>query len=68
MRKVGKSHWYNETQSSMPSQTALLLIPDAAYVNNRFLLDLAVVLSETILMPFESWLNPARQLADILFP
>ncbi|EDT9164048.1 CMD domain-containing protein [Salmonella enterica subsp. salamae] len=65
-RKAGKSHWYHETQSTMSSQTTLLLMPEAAYVNDRFLLDLAV--SETALAPFESWLKPARQLADILFP
>lgn len=65
-RKAGKSHWYHETQSTMSSQTTLSLMPEAAYVNDRFLLDLAV--SETVLAPFESWLTPARQLADILFP
>ncbi|HCL5255757.1 TPA: CMD domain-containing protein [Salmonella enterica] len=65
-RKAGKSHWYHETQSTMSSQTPLSLMPEAAYVNDRFLLDLAV--SETALAPFESWLKPARQLADILFP
>lgn len=65
-RKAGKSHWYHETQSTMSSQTTLSLMPEAAYVNDRFLLDLAV--SETALAPFESWLKPARQLANILFP
>ncbi|EDW2791525.1 CMD domain-containing protein [Salmonella enterica] len=65
-RKAGKSHWYHETQSTMSPQTTLSLMPEAAYVNDRFLLDLAV--SETVLAPFESWLKPARQLADILFP
>ncbi|ECG1031307.1 CMD domain-containing protein [Salmonella enterica subsp. salamae] len=65
-RKAGKSHWYHETQSTMSSQTTLSLMPEAVYVNDRFLLDLAV--SETALAPFESWLKPARQLADILFP
>lgn len=30
------------------------------------LLDLTV--AETALVPFESWLKPARQLADVLFP
>lgn len=65
-RKAGKSHWYHETQSTMSSQTTLSLMPEATYVNDRFLLDLAV--SETALAPFESWLKPARQLADILFP
>lgn len=65
-RKAGKSHWYHETQSTMSSQTPLSLMPEAAYVNDRFLLDITV--SETALTPFESWLKPARQLADVLFP
>lgn len=65
-RKAGKSHWYHETQSTMSSQPPLSLMPEAAYVNDRFLLDLTV--SETALTPFESWLKPARQLADVLFP
>ena len=65
-RKAGKSHWYHETQSTISSQTPLSLMPEAAYVNDRFLLDLAV--AETALSPFESWLKPARQLADVLFP
>lgn len=65
-RKAGKSHWYHETQSTMSSQTPLSLMPEAAYVNDRFLLDLTV--AETALVPFESWLKPARQLADVLFP
>lgn len=65
-RKAGKSHWYHETQSSMSSQTALPLMPETAHVNDRFLLDLPV--SATALSPFQSWLNPARQMADSLFP
>lgn len=54
-RKAGKSHWYHETQSTMSSQPPLSLMPEAAYVNDRFLLDLTV--SETALTPFESWLK-----------
>lgn len=65
-RKAGKSHWYHETQSTMSSQPPLSLMPEAAYVNDHFLLDLTV--AETALVPFESWLKPARQLADVLFP
>ncbi|HDJ2756646.1 TPA: CMD domain-containing protein, partial [Salmonella bongori] len=65
-QQAGKSHWYHETQSSLSSQTVSPLIPEAASVNDRFLLDLAV--SEIALSPFQSWLLPARQLADILFP
>ncbi|VDY42564.1 putative cytoplasmic protein [Salmonella enterica subsp. enterica serovar Daytona] len=35
-RKAGKSHWYHETQSTMSSQPPLSLMPEAAYVNDRF--------------------------------
>lgn len=62
----GKSHWYHETQSSTGPQDVLPLVPEAAHVDDRFLLDL--VISEDALLPFQSWLQPARQLARELFP
>lgn len=65
-RYSGKSHWYHETQSSTLPQDVLPLVPEAAHVNDRLLLDLA--LSEEDLLPYKSWLQPARQLADALFP
>lgn len=65
-RKAGKSHWYHETQSTMSSQPPLSLMPEAAYVNDRFLLDLTV--SETALTPFESWLSPLASWRMSYFP
>lgn len=62
----GKSHWYHETQSSTGPQDVLPLVPEAAHVDDRFLLDL--VIPEDALLPFQSWLQPARQLAHELFP
>ncbi|EOY5092408.1 CMD domain-containing protein [Citrobacter amalonaticus] len=62
----GKSHWYHETQSSTGPQDVLPLVPEAAHVEDRFLLDL--VIPEDALLPFQSWLQPARQLAHELFP
>ncbi|GJL45056.1 TPA: CMD domain-containing protein [Citrobacter farmeri] len=65
-RFTGKSHWYHETQSSTGPQDVLPLVPEAAHVDDRFLLDL--VIPEDVLIPFQSWLQPARQLAHELFP
>lgn len=62
----GKSHWYHETQSSTRPQDVLPLVPEAAHVDDRFLLDLRI--PEETLLPFQSWLQPARQLAHELFP
>lgn len=65
-RYSGKNHWYHETQSSTLPQDVLPLVPEAAHVNDRFLLDLS--LADVDLSPFQSWLLPARQLAFELFP
>ncbi|WET42551.1 CMD domain-containing protein [Citrobacter enshiensis] len=65
-RIEGKSHWYHETQSNAWAQDVLPLVPEAAHVEDRFLLDLPI--PEEALFPFQSWLHPARQLAHILFP
>lgn len=65
-RFSGKSHWYHETQSSTGPQDVLPLVPEAAHVDDRFLLDL--VIPEASLLAFQSWLQPARQLARELFP
>ncbi|NDO83584.1 hypothetical protein CJP72_23370 [Citrobacter sp. NCU1] len=65
-RIEGKGHWYHETQSNAWAQDVLPLVPEAAHVEDRFLLDLPI--SEDALFPFQSWLHPARQLAHILFP
>lgn len=65
-RIEGKSHWYHETQSSTYPQDVLPLVPEAANVEDIFLLDLA--LPDVALVPFQSWLEPARKLAHLLFP
>lgn len=65
-RIEGKSHWYHETQSSTYPQDVLPLVPEAANVEDSFLLDMAI--PEVALLPFQSWLEPARKLAHFLFP
>lgn len=65
-RFSGKGHWYHETQSSTSQAQALPLVPEAATVPDRFLLDL--VLPEDITAPCQGWLDPARALYDQLFP
>ena len=65
-RFSGKGHWYHETQSSTGQTPALPLVPEAATVNDRFLLDLP--LPGDILAACESWLRPARNLCARLFP
>lgn len=62
----GKRHWYHETQSSTYPQDVLPLVPEAAHVEDRFLLDMAI--PDAALVPFQSWLGPGRKLAELLFP
>lgn len=62
-RFTGKSHWYHETQSSTGPQDVLPLVPEAAHVDDRFLLDL--VIPEDVLIPFQSGCNrPASWLTN----
>ncbi|MRS89104.1 CMD domain-containing protein [Enterobacteriaceae bacterium RIT714] len=65
-RFSGKGHWYHETQTNHCPDEVLPLVPEAAHVDDRFLLDLA--LPDEIVTPCESWLTPARALCDLLFP
>ncbi len=65
-RLSGKGHWYHETQSNHCPADVLPLVPEAAYVDDRFLLDLA--LPDTILDVHARWLIPARALCSLLFP
>ncbi|HDR2892319.1 TPA: CMD domain-containing protein [Enterobacter asburiae] len=65
-RFSGKGHWYHETQSNHSQTDVLPLVPEAAYVDDRFLLDLA--LPEEIIAGCESWLAPTRTLCHQLFP
>ncbi|MBM1118336.1 hypothetical protein CF026_20490 [Klebsiella michiganensis] len=65
-RVYGKNHWYHETQSTICPVDVLPLVPEAAHVEDRFLLDLT--LPEELLEAHARWLTPARRLADVLFP
>jgi uncharacterized protein YciW len=65
-RVYGKNHWYHETQSTNSPVEVLPLVPEAAHVEDRFLLDLT--LPDDLSHPHERWLAPARQLAKVFFP
>jgi uncharacterized protein YciW len=65
-RFSGKSHWYHETQSSLCPADVLPLVPEAAQVEDRFLLDLT--LSEAQLIVEAPWLDAARAASDVLLP
>lgn len=65
-RVNGKNHWYHETQSTICPVDVLPLVPEAAHVEDRFLLDLT--LPRELLEAHARWLTPARWLADALFP
>ncbi|XTZ40316.1 CMD domain-containing protein [Salmonella enterica] len=64
-RISGKSHWYHETQSSARLAQALPLVPEAATVNDPFLLDLTLPDEFTKLADF---ITPSRKLYALLFP
>lgn len=65
-RVSGKSHWYHETQSSARQAQVLPLVPEAATVDDPFLLNLT--LPDWLTQLCSSWLAPARTLYKILFP
>lgn len=65
-RFSGKGHWYHETQSNHSQTDVLPLVPEAANVDDRFLLDLA--LPDDIAASCCGWLTPARTLCRLLFP
>ncbi|MBW4193680.1 CMD domain-containing protein [Enterobacter bugandensis] len=65
-RFSGKGHWYHETQSNHAQPDVLPLVPEAANVDDRFLLDLA--LPDEIVAACAGWLAPARSLCHQLFP
>jgi hypothetical protein len=64
-RVYGKSHWYHETQASSCPPEILPLVPEAAYVEDRFLLELP--LPAGLVSPCEPWLACARQFYDLFF-
>lgn len=65
-RISGKGHWYHETQSSSSPTEVLPLVPEAAHVDDRFLLNVA--LPASLLTACERWLNPARAMCELFFP
>lgn len=65
-RTEGKSHWYHETQSSANRVQALALVPEAATVNDPFLLDIA--LPDDQAANLDGIVTPARKLYALLFP
>lgn len=65
-RIEGKNHWYHETQSSASRAQALPLVPEAATVNDPFLLDIA--LPDDLAADLDGIVTPARKLYALLFP
>jgi len=65
-RFSGKSQWYHETQSSLCPTDIQPLVPEAAHVNDRFLLDLIVPQEQQDAEA--AWLIFARIIADSLLP
>lgn len=65
-RVDGKRQWYHETQSRSQASEVLALVPEAAHVDDRFLLDLA--LPADLVQRCQPWLNAGRLLAAHLFP
>lgn len=65
-RVYGKSQWYHETQSRQQVADVLPLVPEAANVRDRFLLDLT--LPAAVMTDAEAWLALARTLAQSLMP
>ena len=65
-RVYGKSQWYHETQSRQQVADVLPLVPEAANVRDRFLLDLT--LPAAVVADAAPWLAFARTLAQSLMP
>lgn len=65
-RDAGKNHWYHETQSSRLPDDVVSLVPEAAHVQDPFLLDLVV--DEALLAPHLRWLSTTRKLSAAFFP
>ncbi|NUW54139.1 carboxymuconolactone decarboxylase family protein [Cronobacter turicensis] len=65
-RFTGKSHWYHETQSSLCPADPLPLVPEAAKVEDRFLLDLP--LDDVNIAAHAPWCDAARALIPSLLP
>ena len=69
-RFTGNNHWYHETQTSLPAHRAPLM-PEAANVEDRFLLGLAQQAGgelNTIFQQMQPALLASRDLYQLLFP
>ena len=58
-RVYGKNHWYHETQSTICPVDVLPLVPEAAHVEDRFLLDLTLPEELLGLRPPGGWQMPS---------
>jgi len=70
-RFSGNNHWYHETQSSVGAKQESPLVPEAAEVEDRFLLGLSQQAStslQPILSGQHEMLQAARHISDILLP
>jgi uncharacterized protein YciW len=65
-RISGKGHWYHETQSSRCDAVVLPLVPEAAFLEDRFLLDLE--LSAEQHAAEAAWISAARNASECLLP
>lgn len=69
-RFTGNNHWYHETQTSLPAQRAPLM-PEAATIEDRFLLGLAQQAEgelNTLFQQVQPALLASRDLYQLLFP
>ena len=69
-RSPGHDQWFYESQSRPQHSAAAPLVPEAAYLDDRFLLGLQQEASalQPLLLRFQSALLAARDLSQILFP
>ena len=69
-RSPGHDHWFYESQTRPPSHATAPLVPEAAYIEDRFLLGLQQEASalQPLLSRFQPALLAARDLSQILFP
>ncbi|WP_330981876.1 MULTISPECIES: CMD domain-containing protein [Enterobacterales] len=65
-RVYGKGQWYHETQARNQAADVLPLVPEAAHVADRFLLDLT--LPEQVSDDCQPWLHLSSKIAVHLFP
>jgi uncharacterized protein YciW len=65
-RISGKGHWYHETQSSRNDAVVLPLVPEAAFLEDRFLLDLSLSAEQHASQA--EWFSAARSAYECLLP